>query len=335
MYQITGLVNYDSTNGTHAAAQDETGSNTQPNMDLATNLQTVNMGEEATVTFMNEKTLTGSVRLKKTDTSGTILPGAVFQVFEQLGAAPDKANDRFLGEKTVGADGYITLTERAAGTYYFIETIAPTGYVLNNTIHTVTLTAADITAQNNSPADESLIPTVTVQNRISAGKVRIRKTVSENGHIINDGTNVYAEATDEAKTLLAGIYTFGIYTDETCETPFEAGGIPQVITLQVGSECAPAVSADTVIPTGVYWIKEQNLPNGVHSVPEKQRISVSNDNYDDPITVAFRNDVQTFKLPVPVTKTILNGRNFQLHTERERHNDQRTQYHRCRNSKLQ
>ena len=208
MYQITGLVNYDSTNGTHTAAQDETGANTQQNMALATNLQTVNMGEEATVTFMNEKSLTGSVRLKKTTTSDTILPGAVFQAFEQLGAAPDKANDRFLGEKTVGADGFITLTERAAGTYYFIETIAPTGYILDSTIHTVTLTVEDITAQNNDPADESLIPTVTVQNQKKAsslGALKITKTIDTRYEAFGDPSFIFEITGDPADENTKGL----------------------------------------------------------------------------------------------------------------------------------
>ena len=218
MYQITGLVNYDSTNGTHSPAPDETGENTQQNMALATNLQTVNMGEEATVTFMNEKARTGSVRLKKTNTSGTILPGAVFQAFEQLGAAPDKTTDRFLGEKTVGADGYITLTERAAGTYYFIETIAPSGYILDSTIHTVTLTAEDITAQNNAPADESLIPTVTVQNQKKnspLGALKITKAIDVRHEAFGDPSFIFEITGDPSDDNTKGLkFTRMITMDE-------------------------------------------------------------------------------------------------------------------------
>ena len=293
--------------GDNVTAVTPSAENPSQNMDLSTAVETVNQGEQATVTFTNMKRRTGAVRLKKTDMGGNILPGAKFQVFEQLGAAPDKMSDRYLGEMTVAANGYLLVEGRAAGTYYFVESEAPEGYTLDTTPHAVTLTQEQITEQNADPGNMDLVPTITVTNKPNAGKIKIRKTVSENGHVINDGTTTYADATPAAKTLLAGEYTFGLYKDEACDTPYTVGGTPKTITVQVAADCAPAVSSDTLVAAGTYWIKEENLPNGIHAVPAKQRVVVTNDNYDNPVTVDFRNDVQTFKLPVSVTKVIPNG----------------------------
>lgn len=73
--------------------------------------------------FMNYK---GAARLYKTDASGAPLSGAVFKVVDSLGRT-------VLENLTSGEDGRVHALELSPGTYSFVETKAPKGYVLDKT----------------------------------------------------------------------------------------------------------------------------------------------------------------------------------------------------------
>ena len=73
------------------------------------------------VTFIN---YLGSVTFKKTDAAGKGLPNAQFKLV-------DKENKLIKADITSDENGVVTVTDLAPGDYQFIETQAPTGYLLN------------------------------------------------------------------------------------------------------------------------------------------------------------------------------------------------------------
>ena len=76
--------------------------------------------------FINYK---GSAELIKEDSQGQPLSDAIFKIV-------DKAGNTIQSNLTSGKDGKVTVTGLAPGDYSFIETQAPTGYILNtNPVH--------------------------------------------------------------------------------------------------------------------------------------------------------------------------------------------------------
>lgn len=91
---------------------------------------------------------TYSVTLTKADadSSNTYLSGAVFRLYMSNGTS--------VGTYTTDSDGKINVTGLANGSYYFVETAAPTGYGLDTTKHSFTIsnasTALTVTNIKNS-----------------------------------------------------------------------------------------------------------------------------------------------------------------------------------------
>lgn len=84
-------------------------------------------------TITNKKIAKGILILTKTDNAtGTKKPlqGAKFDLYKQAGTSPGTSDERIQTGLTTDVNGKITITEVEPGTYYFIETQAPEGYVL-------------------------------------------------------------------------------------------------------------------------------------------------------------------------------------------------------------
>ncbi|MBQ6950047.1 MAG: Cna B-type domain-containing protein, partial [Clostridia bacterium] len=107
----------------------------------------------------------GGFKFTKQAADGTALPGAVFGVYAEEGCTTK------LYELTSAADGVVSLTELDAGkTYYIKEIIAPTGYVLDATVYSVTIEANvnDKPVGNNGIIVNEKIADATAQ--LQAGK---------------------------------------------------------------------------------------------------------------------------------------------------------------------
>ena len=152
-------------------------------------LTTAQANKTVTVTVDNVAQK-GSIKIVKQDKdSKKRLTGAEFQWKDTVTGKT--------GTVTVGTDGTITIPNLTVNrTYEITETKAPTGYVLDKTVHKVTLTSA----QANK------VVTVTVDNVAQCGSIQIIKTDRQTGKRL-------AGAVFEWKDTTNG-YTSRIVTDK-------------------------------------------------------------------------------------------------------------------------
>ncbi len=114
---------------------------------------------------------TGGFKFTKQTTEGTALPGAVFGVYEE------EACTTQLHELTSDASGVVALADLEAGkTYYIKEITAPTGYVLDATVYSVTIEAN----VNDKPVGNN---GVIVNNKIADAKARLQAGKTLNGAV--------------------------------------------------------------------------------------------------------------------------------------------------------
>ena len=106
------------------------GENTTPQKDLATSSETVNKGEEATVTFYNAKATQGSLKLIKKDGSQK-LKGVTFALVQEDGTT--------VATKTTDANGEVLFEDLEEGTYIVKETKTVKGHSLLSESFKVTI----------------------------------------------------------------------------------------------------------------------------------------------------------------------------------------------------
>ncbi|HAP5938611.1 TPA: hypothetical protein IVA47_000730 [Enterococcus faecalis] len=152
-------------------------------------LTTAQANKTVTVTVDNVAQK-GSIKIVKQDKdSKKRLTGAEFQWKDTVTGKT--------GTVTVGTDGTITIPNLTVNrTYEITETKAPTGYVLDKTVHKVTLTSA----QANK------VVTVTVDNVAQFGSIQIIKTDRQTGKRLAGAVFEWKDATNG--------YTSRIVTDK-------------------------------------------------------------------------------------------------------------------------
>ncbi|MBP3454259.1 MAG: Cna B-type domain-containing protein, partial [Clostridia bacterium] len=122
--------------------------------------------EETTDGYTITNTLkTGGFTFTKKDESGTPLSGAVFGVYTDEGCTTEPVE-----ELTSGQDGVVSMTGIDAGTTYYIKEItAPSGYVLNTTVYSVTIEAG---VDNKPVGDNGVIVNEKAKVETSFGFVK-------------------------------------------------------------------------------------------------------------------------------------------------------------------
>ncbi len=85
---------------------------------------------------------TGTLALRKTDEVGNVVQDVTFNI----ASIPDMTG--IVGTYTTDAGGNISVADLNAGTYYIQEISAPSHLIVDNTIHTVTITAGNTTTFN-------------------------------------------------------------------------------------------------------------------------------------------------------------------------------------------
>lgn len=170
---------------------------------LVTHLATINLNA-------TNKPAEGSIELTKTDmATGSALQGAEFKLLKS-----DKRT--VVGTATTNANGKITLSNLPIGTYYYQETRAPSGYILDSALHPIEITS------------DGQVVRATVTNTKSAGKLKItKKDINTNAVIPNAKFKIYASngttVVTTGVTNLNGIAEFtlnvGTYYYQEYESP--------------------------------------------------------------------------------------------------------------------
>ena len=98
----------------------------------------------------------------------------------------------------------------------------------------------------------------TIINRVNTGSLKITKEVTYN--YINPATGQLTEAQTR---VLAGTYTFKLYTNELCTDAYvyPDHDDPLEINIEVGEDGQPVASNVYVLPVGTYWLKETKTTN--------------------------------------------------------------------------
>ena len=147
-------------------------------------------------------TQTGDVFIQKIDAdTGEAIANVSFDIFS------DAACQNKVGSVTTDANGCGTCAGLTVGTYYVVETSVPEPYILDTSVHEIT-----VTKDGGS---------VTIENEKKKGKIAIKKVDADNNEPI-------------------GNVTFGIYTDSAClnlacKVTTNANGTGTSIDLQEGT----------------------------------------------------------------------------------------------------
>ncbi|MDD0820655.1 SpaH/EbpB family LPXTG-anchored major pilin [Bacillus cereus] len=131
----------------------------------------------------------GAVELTKTGAGDKVLAGAEFSVFKEDGTEVQKA-------LVSGTDGKIRVQGLEYGKYYFQETKAPTGYVIDPTKHAFSITESGTVNEDGSLTSGAIVP-VAIKN---FEEPTIDKKI--NGDSENAPMNPNTEHTYDIKTLI-------------------------------------------------------------------------------------------------------------------------------------
>ena len=88
----------------------------------------------------------GSLKITKTDDSGTPLSGVGFTLYD--------SSRRAISTKTTDRNGVVTFSDLNPGSYYYAETSALSGYVLDSTQHPVTITSGQTVNKSMTNSQE-------------------------------------------------------------------------------------------------------------------------------------------------------------------------------------
>ena len=146
-------------------------------------------GLEVAVTATNAKSpVLGGAVLKKVDADspGTVLPGATFKLEQRLADDTWAVVDGHDALVTDG-DGLVTVADLPVGSYRFVETAAPEGYVLDETPREFAIDAA---------APAPVVVNITAENAKEppVGKVVLTKVDAEDGSVKLPGAVFKLEA---------------------------------------------------------------------------------------------------------------------------------------------
>ncbi len=183
------------------------------------------LGQASVVSITNEKA-TGSLKITKQDKeSATPLDGATFSIYKDANCTDRVAT-------AITSSGVLTFSGLELGrTYYYRETVAPTGYVLDTTIYQVTIgDGTEVTDQ---------VEEVVVKNTKALGNIVIYK--------IDDSAT---------PVRLSGV-EFALYQSDGTTPVLDSSSNPYVVTTDDEGK-----AAFSNLPFGDYVIREVAAPEG-------------------------------------------------------------------------
>lgn len=181
-----------------------------------------------------------SLELTKTDVYGNLINGAVFRLWN---------NGDYDKEITV-TNGKIKVDNLTTGIYYLQEKTAPQGFLVDDTIYTITLNAGDSASQ-------------TVSNKEPTGKITVVKESENKDRIIGAKFNVVADG----KTISAA-----------GKVLYNSGDVVDTLTTD---KQGTAVTKN--LPLGNYIVYETQAPTGYLLNTERYQVSLRYDNQTTPV----------------------------------------------------
>ena len=215
------------------------------------------------------------------------LKGVVYEVKNSGGTvvATITTND-----KGVAETGALPL-----GTYTVQEKSAPTGYIVDGTVHTVMLAYKD---QNTAVVTAIL----NADNELQTGGVKIRKMTEMFNYDKIDFYNALAEG-----------YVFGFYTAENI------GDVPADVLVEVLTTDDEGIAQTSIqLPYGKYYLKELAVPTEtIEMLTDKLPVTISSElnteYYDTPIyNTMFKAKIGVYKLDAANTERGLSGAVFEV-----------------------
>lgn len=266
----------------------------------------ITVNQTATATFANVKA-TGKIRIEKVGdvlTSkeseeteyGTVsvpaysqkgLAGVVYEVKNSAGTV--------VATVTSNSSGIAETDALPFGSYSVQEKSAPAGYIVDDTVHTMTLAYKD----QNTPV---VSVTIKADNELQTGGVKIRKITEKFNHEKIDFYNALAEG-----------YVFGLYTAETI------GDLPAEVLVEVLTTDDQGIAESTTkLPHGKYYLKELAVPvETIEMLTEKIPLTIDSElnvqHYDSPIyNTMFKAKIGVYKLDAADNDRALAGAMFEV-----------------------
>jgi len=199
---------------------------------LNTSRPTATINVDGATVIANPDTLSntsirGNINLIKTNEDLDLLEGAVFSLYNDSGSV--------VATETTGSDGEITFTNIVYGDYTLRETTSPTGYVLSNTVHNVSIVTDGETVQLQSQA---------LTNYPITGSISFTKLNPEGNGVQgaiftlynNSGSAVTTATSDALGVVTFSSIPYGNYT--ISETTPPTGYLPNntVLTATIGDD---------------------------------------------------------------------------------------------------
>lgn len=181
-----------------------------------------------------------SLELTKTDVYGNLINGAVFRLWN---------NGDYDKEVTV-TNGKIKVDNLTTGIYYLQEKTAPQGFLVDDTIYTITLNAGDSASQ-------------TVSNKEPTGKITVVKESENKDRIIGAKFNVVAD---------------GEIISAAGKVLYNNGDVVDTLTTD---KQGTAVTKN--LPLGNYIVYETQAPTGYLLNTERYQVSLRYDNQTTPV----------------------------------------------------
>lgn len=246
--------------------------------------------DDPTVTFVNKKDQTGSLKVRKQvtvdgqATTGDFVDGAyTFKVVPDAsgGATSESEHTVVINIKngqpfsatvdgnaaTIDAEGYVEVQSLKEGLYSVTETTTDfdkKGITVTPAAATQSVTVVAGKTADATPADAK----AAFVNNLTTGGLKIQKVVVE-----NEGKSISAGAA----TVTAGDYVFTVYTDSACTQALkDASGADVTVTLHLDGVATSVTSNEIAgLKPGDYWVKETSIPNnGTAAINSPAKITV-------------------------------------------------------------
>lgn len=240
---------------------------------------------EVLTSSKSEETEYGNVTIPAYTEKG--LKGVVYEVKDSAGKVVATLTTNDSGVAETGALPF--------GKYTAQEKDAPAAYIVDDTVHEVTLAYKD----QNTPV---VTVTVKADNELRTGGVKIRKITEKFNYENIDFYNALAEG-----------YVFGLYTAE------HIGDVPADVLLEVLTTDDQGVAQTSVpLPYGKYYLRELAVPlETIEMLTDQLPLTINSElnvqHYDSPIyNTMFKAKIGVYKLDAANRERGLAGAVFEV-----------------------